>query len=951
MSFSISSMPLLALSLLVIGTLRYAACAGFPNTSCIEAEREALLKFKQGLVDSSGRLSSWTGDDCCSWMGVGCSKTTGHVSTLDLRSPCVMSDIHYDLMIDPVLEYGDCSLTGKVHPSLIELRHLTYLDLSWNNFSHTEIPAFLGSLRDLVYLNLSNACFTGKVPLHLGNLSNLQYLDLNTILGYDYSSSAVTVDNLEWLSNLSFLKHLDLSGVTVRNGQGWLQSVGMLPSLQHLGLAACFLPNVAPTVHVNFTSLEFLDLSDNALGSTVPFWLLNLTSIRHLDLSSSFQGDLFFPAEIINNNKQLAFLHLYNNPMQGELPKNLSSLCDLFALRLSFNYFTGDIATILANPSSCFQDKLRFLDLGWNNFSGNLGNEIEHFKSLEYIDLASNSIEGPIPESLVQLSSLKYLNLMYNKLTGSIPEGIGLLSNLVGLELSYNLLSGVLNEHHLANLTSLSLLEISSNDLAVDINPTWVPPFQLKFVSMSNCKVGPQFPSWLRSQRNISMLALSNSSISDAIPDWFYSSSSTIQGLDLSKNELIGQIHERFGDMMPKLRDITLTRNHLNGSIPISLCKMKDLFALDLSNNQLSGTLPDCWKSLGQLDGINLGNNNLSGQIPTSLCSPPLTFLGLPDNDFHGILPRCLSNMTSLRVLDLSRNEFSGRIPSWIGQMFQLSVLNLESNTFNGEIPREICQLANVRVLSLAQNKLSGVIPLCFDNLTILADPKSAIFGFYGFGVEVNTKSITQLYTTTLQYLFSVDLSNNGLNGHIVGGLMQLYNLQNLNLSGNNFEGRIPSEIANLKMLESLDLSVNQFSGPIPQSLSELNFLSYLNLSFNQLSGRIPSGAQLSTLKGDSYLGNDGLCGPPLSKNCPGDHEQPDIHKQIDDDSESEDEFYTRWLYAGIAPGFATGFLVVCGSLYFKRSWRQSFFRWSDKILTQLLVMVEINIARLRKAS
>ncbi|PKI52426.1 hypothetical protein CRG98_027179 [Punica granatum] len=768
MSFSISSMPLLALSLLVIGTLRYAACAGFPNTSCIEAEREALLKFKQGLVDSSGRLSSWTGDDCCSWMGVGCSKTTGHVSTLDLRSPCVMSDIHYDLMIDPVLEYGDCSLTGKVHPSLIELRHLTYLDLSWNNFSHTEIPAFLGSLRDLVYLNLSNACFTGKVPLHLGNLSNLQYLDLNTILGYDYSSSAVTVDNLEWLSNLSFLKHLDLSGVTVRNGQGWLQSVGMLPSLQHLGLAACFLPNVAPTVHVNFTSLEFLDLSDNALGSTVPFWLLNLTSIRHLDLSSSFQGDLFFPAEIINNNKQLAFLHLYNNPMQGELPKNLSSLCDLFALRLSFNYFTGDIATILANPSSCFQDKLRFLDLGWNNFSGNLGNEIEHFKSLEYIDLASNSIEGPIPESLVQLSSL---------------------------------------------------------------------------------------------------------------------------------------------------------------NIPISLCKMKDLFALDLSNNQLSGTLPDCWKSLGQLDGINLGNNNLSGQIPTSLCSPPLTFLGLPDNDFHGILPRCLSNMTSLRVLDLSRNEFSGRIPSWIGQMFQLSVLNLESNTFNGEIPREICQLANVRVLSLAQNKLSGVIPLCFDNLTILADPKSAIFGFYGFGVEVNTKSITQLYTTTLQYLFSVDLSNNGLNGHIVGGLMQLYNLQNLNLSGNNFEGRIPSEIANLKMLESLDLSVNQFSGPIPQSLSELNFLSYLNLSFNQLSGRIPSGAQLSTLKGDSYLGNDGLCGPPLSKNCPGDHEQPDIHKQIDDDSESEDEFYTRWLYAGIAPGFATGFLVVCGSLYFKRSWRQSFFR------------------------
>ncbi len=69
MSSSTSSTPLLALSLLVIGTLRYAACASFPNTSCLETEREALLKFKQGLIDSSNRLSSWTGDNCCSWMG------------------------------------------------------------------------------------------------------------------------------------------------------------------------------------------------------------------------------------------------------------------------------------------------------------------------------------------------------------------------------------------------------------------------------------------------------------------------------------------------------------------------------------------------------------------------------------------------------------------------------------------------------------------------------------------------------------------------------------------------------------------------------------------------------------------------------------------------------------------------------------------------------------------
>ncbi|PKI57030.1 hypothetical protein CRG98_022534 [Punica granatum] len=93
-------------------------------------------------------------------------------------------------------------------------------------------------------------------------------------------------------------------------------------------------------------------------------------------------------------------------------------------------------------------------------------------------------------------------------------------------------------------------------------------------------------------------------------------------------------------------------------------------------------------------------------------------------------------------------------------------------------------------------------------------------------------------------------------------------------------------EISDLKKLESFDLSINQLSGPIPRGLSELSFLSYLNLSFNQLSGPIPSGAQLSTFTNESYLGNGALCGPPLSKNCSGDHGQSDdINKQHGDDS------------------------------------------------------------------
>ncbi|XP_031399685.1 receptor-like protein EIX2 isoform X2 [Punica granatum] len=966
-SSSTASMIFLSFALFVFPTFERASCAAaFANATCIETERDALLEFKRGLIDNSNLLSSWVGDDCCSWKGVRCSEQTGRVLKLDLRSPCVVSTYFYDEPFDPVLEHGNCSLTGHIHPSLIELQHLNYLDLSWNNFSYTKIPEFLGSLSNLVYLNLSNSFFAGDIPLHLGNLSNLQYLDLN-------SFNDQTVSNLKWLSGLPSLKHLDLSGISVRNAQGWLQSMSMLSSLQFLGLALCGLPNVDPAaLQVNVsTSLEFLDLSRNDLGSVIPNWLLNLSSIRHLYLASSFAGEaISFPTEIINNLHQLAFLDLRDNSMRGELPKNLSNLCHLVELQLRVNDLTGDIA--LGNPFSCLQNTLRYLDLGRNKIS-RLGDEIGYFKNLEYIDLSQNSIESPIPESLPQLSSLKYLflsdnkltgripesigqlsNLEYidlsensiespipeslpqlsslkylflsnSKLTGRIPESIGQLSNLVQLHLSNNLLKGVVTELHLANLSSLTYLDISSNELAIKIDPKVVAPFQPNSICMSYCKVGPQFPTWLRAQRNVRELDLSNANISDIIPHWFNDISFNIEILLLSSNELSGEI---------------------------SLCNMKSLRVSDLSNNKLSGTFPECWKRLRQLHEINLGNNQFSGLVPTSLCSiKGLFFLGLHGNAFSGSFPKCLSTMTNLNVLDLSGNKLASRIPSWIGRMVQLSVLNLEFNSFYGEIPMSICKLEHLQVLNLAHNNLSGSIPHCFDNLTAMSNPEySVMFDPYGFGVEVHLKSITQVYTKVLQYLFSIDLSNNRLNGDIPTGLTWLHNLQNLNLSQNDLWGEIPQEIADLKKLESFDLSINQLSGPIPRSLSELSFLSYLNLSFNQLSGPIPSGAQLSTFTNESYLGNGALCGPPLSKNCSGDHGQSDdIHKQHGDDSAGKDESYARWLYASITSGFATGFLGVCCSLYFKHSWRRSFFLWSDKIITQLLVMVELKLQKVTR--
>ncbi|XP_039173492.1 receptor-like protein 47 [Eucalyptus grandis] len=119
-----------------------------------------------------------------------------------------------------------------------------------------------------------------------------------------------------------------------------------------------------------------------------------------------------------------------------------------------------------------------------------------------------------------------------------------------------------------------------------------------------------------------------------------------------------------------------------------------------------------------------------------------------------------------------------------------------------------------------------------------------------------------------------------------------------------------------------------------------MDFLSHLNLSFNKLSGRIPSGNHLRTVDDESvYRGNNGLCGAPLSKICPGD--EPPSRDGHNGDNSSGDRpsggnlDIHNWFYAGLGPGFTVGFLGFCSILHFKRSWRVSYFRAMDRAIKE----------------
>ncbi|CAL5354732.1 unnamed protein product [Camellia sinensis] len=89
--------------------------------------------------------------------------------------------------------------------------------------------------------------------------------------------------------------------------------------------------------------------------------------------------------------------------------------------------------------------------------------------------------------------------------------------------------------------------------------------------------------------------------------------------------------------------------------------------------------------------------------------------------------------------------------------------------------------------------------------------------------------------------------------------------------------------------------------------------------------------------------GNDGLCGAPLNS-CIDDGD----HKHLDE-SKVADETDLLWFYTGIGPGFLFGFLGVCGTLNFKKSWRYAYFQFIENNYNWISINIAIKFAQLRR--
>ncbi|KAK8469449.1 hypothetical protein PHAVU_005G078100 [Phaseolus vulgaris] len=172
---------------------------------------------------------------------------------------------------------------------------------------------------------------------------------------------------------------------------------------------------------------------------------------------------------------------------------------------------------------------------------------------------------------------------------------------------------------------------------------------------------------------------------------------------------------------LPYLEEIDLTRNYLNGTIPVAWGSSK-LRRISVLGNRLTGPIPKEIGNITTLESLVLEFNQFTGNLTPELGNlSHLKRLHLSSNNFTGELPETLAKLTSLEELRLNDNNLTGTIPSFIQRLTNLTNLGIQGSGLSGPIPSQISFLHNLKDLDLSFNKISGELAT-FRNLSKLTN-------------------------------------------------------------------------------------------------------------------------------------------------------------------------------------------------------------------------------------
>ncbi|OMO74261.1 hypothetical protein CCACVL1_16879 [Corchorus capsularis] len=620
-------------------------CSATSYSACNQLDHDSLLSFSLGLAPSSP-LNWSSSTDCCSWEGIGCDDK-GRVTFLWLPFR---------------------GLKGEISPSLMNLTHLSHLNLSFNRLRGPLPPKMFSSSVLLETLDLSNNLISGEL-LPLSQLSSLlKLVDLSsnqfqglippkffqlagnlTTFNVSHNGFSGSIPSQVCADHSMSIRVLDFS---FNDFSGEIPAgLGKCSKLQVFHAGFNGLSGPIPNDIYNAAALQEASVPVNHLSGPVGDDIIRLTNIEIIDFSSNELSGMI-PRDIgkLSNLKKL-FLHVNN--LTGFLPTSLMNCTNLTSLNLRVNRLEGNLSTF--NFSTLL--KLRTIDLGNNNLKGSLPSSLYSCNSLVAIRLASNQLEGQIVPDILQLESLSFLSLSINKLT-----------NITG---AIKILMGCKN---------LGTLIISKNFMGEEM------PDDDSLLSLDGFQ-------------NVQILGLGGSNLTGRVPTWL-AKLKNLKILDISQNQITGSIPSWLGSL-PNLFYLDMSKNSISGEFPVGLTKLPTLMSSEI-NTQVNN-------SYMEFPVFTMPTNASFQQYNKLYSLPPAIYLG--NNNLSGEIPVEIGQLTLLHVLDLSFNDFSGNIPDQISQLTNLEKLDLSGNKLSGKIPTSFKGLHFLSSFSVAYNNLQGPIP------------------------------------------------------------------------------------------------------------------------------------------------------------------------------------------------------------------------------------------------
>jgi RHS repeat-associated protein len=364
------------------------------------------------------------------------------------------------------LSFGSNQLTGTI-PSLDKLTKLSYFGV-FNNQLSGSIPP-LDKLTKITNLFLSHNQLSGSIP-PINNLAKVINMNLSSnqlsgsipteiaaVLGLSIGTNKFIFSDILPIKQITqaFFSYSPQDSVDVK------KTINIATAGSTTLNASIDRTTTPPSSYQWFknnvpipgaTSYDYVIQNATAADAGAYYYQITNPDATALTLTSRIQT-VNVGTSVCQPNLQAqydALMALYNSTGGAEwtnrtgwgtpFPTNVGTWYGVTAngqgfvtsIAMQSNNLNGTLPSQLSNICS-----LQTLILSYNQISGNIPIEFNQMKFLQYIDLGSNMLTGLVP-SFSGVLQLQYVNLQQNKLSGVVPPSLGTIRSLFYLDLKAN---------------------------------------------------------------------------------------------------------------------------------------------------------------------------------------------------------------------------------------------------------------------------------------------------------------------------------------------------------------------------------------------------------------------------------------------------------------------------------------------------------------------------------